>query len=858
MHRLGRALENLLSRSAVWSYRRPYVALGCALLITIAFGLGVTRIKINADLAALLPERFPSVQALHDLERRYGAVGYVTILGEHAEPDQLRAFARDVAQRLEREPDFRYVDYRRPTEFFETHALYYLSVDDLEDLATKLEDRRAYEQRHANPLYVDLEDDGPPELSSEDVEGNYATPGSSTTWMTHQLGGDYYLDPQKQMIAVLARPALLGLDLNASKAIIETTHAVLGAMDLRRYGPDFTYEIAGSYQKKVDQQATVERDLGWANLVSLVLIIVFLAFHFRRISAVALLLAPLLVGTLWSYGFAGWSFGVLNILTSFVGAILSGMGIENGIHLLGRFETEWWLSGDREENVRRTFGSTGRGVAITVLTTVVAFIGVALSRFRAFHEFGIIAAVGMLLFLLAYQLLLPALIRLAVDRGWTPGQARHSGVPTFVRWLTRHARPVFLSTMAAFLVFTVGLPKTHFNFDLRSLLASDLRSYALDAEIDGLIGYSQTPVVMLTSSFADEARVAAELRARAEQRGDASTVRFIASSADLTPPGQAEKRAIIQQISTTLERIPRSRLGDAEQKKYDRAVKMSRAQPFNRDDLPVEVRRQFDGVRSNGEASGFVLVYATKDLSDGAFNRRLAREIRGVKGADGAYVPAAGESMLLADIADALATEAVPVVGFSVIFVFFTLWLFIGSLRSALICMAIAGGSLLATLGCMVFARMSLNYINVIMIPMFFGIGIDGGAHLLSRVNAAEGVEPVFAETGRAVTGSLVSNALGFLALVVAHHSGLRSLGTMALLGLAMNLVACNLALPAFVAWRIARWRAREQPVRGRRHEEQADTRRQRSHGEGPAAHREGRAGRAPGRARHQDRNLGR
>ncbi len=801
MDRLGRALEHFLGHSAVWAYRRPYVALACALLLSIALGLGVTRIKINADLAALLPERFPSVQALHDLERRYGAVGYVTILGEHAEPEALRRFARDVAERLSREPDFRYVDYRRPNEFFETHALYYLDQEDLEDLATKLEDRRAYEQRRANPMYVDLED-APPELSFDAIEDKYAHPGSSTTYMALQVGEDYYIDPQKQTIAILARPALLGLDLSASKAIIDKTRSVLGAMDLSRYGPDFTYEIAGSYQKKVDQQATVERDLGWSNFVSFALIILFLGFHFRRLSAVGMLLAPLLVGTLWSYGFAGWSFGVLNILTSFVGAILSGMGIENGIHLLSRFETEWWLSRDREENVRRSFGSTGRGVVITVLTTIVAFIGIGLSRFRAFHEFGIIAAVGMLLFLIAYQLMLPALIRVAVDHGWTPRHVRHDDVPAFVRWLMRHARPIFACTLGAFLVLCAGLPKTHFNFDLRSLLASNLRSYELDPEIDALVGYSQTPVVMLTSSMADESRVAAELRARAERLGAESSVRFIASSADLTPADQAHKQTIIQRIATTLARIPRGRLEPAEQEKYDRALKMAQARPFGRDELPIEVRRQFDGVQEHGQASGFVLVYATKDLSDGAFNRRLAREIRGVEGADGREVPAAGESMLLADIAEALVTEAVPVIGFSITLVFFALWLFIGSLRSAVICMALAGGSLLATLGCMVFARMSLNYINVIMIPMFFGIGIDGGAHLMSRVDAGEDVEPVFAETGRAVAGSLLSNALGFLALVVAHHSGLRSLGYMALLGLAMNLIACNLALPAFVAWR--------------------------------------------------------
>src|SRR5262249_4965375 len=153
--------------------------------------------------------------------------------------------------------------------------------------------------------------------------------------------------------------------------------------------------------------------------------------------------------------------------------------------------------------------------------------------------------------------------------------------------------------------------------------------------------------------------------------------------------------------------------------------------------------------------------------------------------------------------------EAIPVLFFAIGLVFVSLWLFIGSFRSAIACIVPAAASLLATLGCMPLAGLSLNYINVGMIPLFFGIGIERGAHLAPRLAAGEPFAPVFSETGRAVTGSLLTNALGFLALVIADHTGLNSLGKMALLGLGMNLLACNVALPSFVAWRLSRQSAK-------------------------------------------------
>lgn len=803
--RLADAFEKLLGNIAVWAYRKPWAALGIAVLLSAVLGAGTLRLKVNADLAELLPSSFPSVRALHELEAKFGGVGYVTVLGENAEPDQLRRFADDLAPKLAALPDFRYVDYRRPTEFFEEHALYFLANEDLEDLLGKLQDREAYEKRKVNPLYLDLEDDGPPEITLDDLNAKYSGKGSSSTsWMASQKGENYYLDPQQRMIAVLAKPAKAGMNLQVSRDIIKQTEDILKTMDLKSYGPDFTYEIGGNYKKKVDQQELIQRDLGWSNIASFALIFVFLAFHFRRFSAIGLVMVPLLIGTLWSYGFAGWAFGILNILTGFVGAILSGMGIENGIHLLARFETEWWINDDREETVRRTFGNTGRGVAITALTTMVAFGGLALSEFRAFREFGIIAAAGMFMFVVSYQLVLPALMTLAMRMGWKPRHVRHDDVPKYVHWIVRKARPVFICSMLVMAVFCLALPKVQFNYNLRSLLASSLRSYELDKVIDSLVGYSQTPVIMLTANAADEAKVAAEVRARMEKAGDASTVRFVASSADLVPVGQTEKQEIIQRMEKILRRIDRDKLADKDRKNFDKVDKMVHALPFVRDDLPREVRRQFQGMDDKRD-SGFVLVFAAKDLSDGSFTRAFARENRDIKLTDGTDVLAAGEALLLADVIEMVAREAVPVLCFTIGLVFISLWLFIGSFKSAIACIVPAAGSLIATVGCMPLAGLSLNYINVVMIPLFFGIGIDGGAHLTTRIDAGEPFAPVFSETGRAVTGSLLTNALGFMALVIADHTGLNSLGKMALLGLAMNLLACNVALPAYVAWRLGK-----------------------------------------------------
>jgi hypothetical protein len=100
-----------------------------------------------------------------------------------------------------------------------------------------------------------------------------------------------------------------------------------------------------------------------------------------------------------------------------------------------------------------------------------------------------------------------------------------------------------------------------------------------------------------------------------------------------------------------------------------------------------------------------------------------------------------------------------------------------------------------------------LNYLNIIVIPVLFGISVDGAIHILSRVQ--EGgpaiLSSVIPETTRAIAGATITTAFGFGALIAANHIGLRSIGEFALVGLAVNALVSLVLLPSFIAWRLQR-----------------------------------------------------
>jgi len=794
-------MERRLGALAIAGHRRPWVALGIALVLLLA-GAGTARgIRLSADLTELLPKSFESVQGLQKLKERFGGMGYVVVVGRGAEPEQLRRFADDLAPQLEALPGIRWVEYQRSTDFFADHALYYMSVEDLEEVQRRIRAREKWERQQRNPLYVQLDEPTPaPSLDFSDIEAKYV--GGAEARFAGS-GEKYYLDPEARMVVLLAKPASHSADLGFSKQILSDVEALLARQDLAKYGPGFDVALTGTFQKKIDQQNQIAGDVATASTVALLLMLGYLFFHFRSVVAIGLGLAPVGLGLVLTYGFVGIAYGQVNLLTAFLGAILGGLGVEHGIHLLGRYQALRSEGVAQEEATREAFAETGSGALVSASVAALTFLSIAVSEFRAFREFGVIAAVGMLLLVAAYVLVLPATLSLAARWGIEPKSSPSEG-----RWTAalgwgvfRFRRPLAWAGSLVTVALVVAAVGIRFDYDFGALEDGDLPSFQLDKQVNRILGHSQTPVVLLTEDPEDERAVVRELKARKERNGAASTIDFVGSLDDLVPDRQEEKREIIARIGRTLARVDREDLDPEMRPKFDAFLRATKAQPFGHDDLPVAIRRQFEGTGTH--ASGFVLVYPRISLADGARVRALAEEVRGIPLASGKTLSASGEPMVLADILEMVTSEAPIVLVAALLSVLVAMWITLGSLGTALLCLAPTVVSILALAGTMALAGLPFNYLNILVVPVLIGTTVDAGVHLMMRLSRpGAGFVSVYAETGRAIIGGLLTSAFGFGALMLADHPGLNSVGAIANLGFTVNLAVMLAVFPAVLLLR--------------------------------------------------------
>ena len=103
--------------------------------------------------------------------------------------------------------------------------------------------------------------------------------------------------------------------------------------------------------------------------------------------------------------------------------------------------------------------------------------------------------------------------------------------------------------------------------------------------------------------------------------------------------------------------------------------------------------------------------------------------------------------------------------------------------------------------GIMQLIGQQLTVMNVIVLPLILGIGIDDGVHILHRYRAegAGNIRTVFTSTGKAVMLTSLTTMLAFGSLIFATYRGLGSMGSALFIGVGTCFLTSIFILPALL-----------------------------------------------------------
>ncbi|HEY2509814.1 MAG TPA: MMPL family transporter [Polyangiaceae bacterium] len=819
--------SQLIERLSQLQIRRPWVPLTFVALVTIVMGYFAAHLELRTRYDALLPDSQPSVIELHRIEARTAGAQTALILLQGPDRMNLRAMGDalipaltaigpDVVSSVE---DGTQV----ARDFVSPRAGLFLTVPELEQLRDDVNARWDYEvAKETGEL---LDDNGPP-VTIDDLQKRFQKSEKKAGVQEDRDKSGYYENKEGTELVVILRSPIPGGELSKTGPALQKIKDVIETVRTSR--PEFNpihASYAGDMPTGFIEYDAIRNDLLSVGASGIALVLSAVLLYFMRIRALLVMGVSIAVGLIWTFGLTDLVIGHLNVATGFLVSIVAGNGINVGILYQSRYFEERQRGAPTLEALHTSVLATWQPTVIAALAAAASYVSLLVTDFRAFRDFGFIAATGMILCWVVKTLMVPPLL-LLLERG-RPMDVRirsaneeKVGIVERIRsfgmgygrvfaWIVPKAPRLLFG--AGVLLVCVGavsvvryIQRDPMEYDLHQTENDPRHNGELDHvwhEVFEILGPGHEGMVVLTDTPAE----ARELEKKLQSNWDAAPVndkpfRAVHSLWDAVPDDQAAKIPILEDIGERLERArARGFINDADWAKVKDVIPPKDLRPYGLNDLPEPLARPYaekDGTRGEMVA----IEWEPAESSDLRYLLRYSASFRATTLASGKVVRGSGRAVIFADILTAVMRDIPKSVGLSLALTLLTVA--ITFRRGGVHALTVLFALLVGVAGEVVFlyaANVKINFLNFAALPITFGIGVDYAVNVVQRYRA-DGSKDILAAlrtTGGAVVLCSLTTMLAYLALIGSHNRAIRSLGIIAVVGEVSCLLAAVTVLPA-------------------------------------------------------------
>lgn len=849
--------------------RRPIATVCvCVLLAAASVALTVWKLEFHSDRSELVDTNLDFQKRYADFRARFprwdDAV-VVVDLATAASPEIGEAFVAELEKRLRADTTFAAVTAGFHQDEAPAGLIFAEPLDSIRGHVAKLKQASIVLNSPTLDGLLGMSTFAPGSLSAEQRTGLVgllqrtvaAGKGERSGVLGIERGVQRLVNPGGSLATVLVSVKAKASDEEKQRSI-GALRAHLRAVQSEERFSSIQAGVTGVPVLEADETALSTRDGQAAGVLALVGIVLLMLVAYRGIVVPLLAASALLIGVAWSFAWATLAVGHLQLLSVTFASLLMGLGIDVAIHIIARLELVHPDHDRLETAIARALQGVGPGIVTATITVAVAAAAMAFTPFAGVAEMGIIAAGGVVLCTIAIMFSLPAMLVLVRN----PGKRlrTHSG---------GESRPFLgtagvllyrfpgLTISAASVVFAVAAwwgSGTRYDTDLQNLMPDAAESVRWQKRLEAEDSRSVWHAVVLAKDESEARTLTSELRALPEVAGvggagilypaeddlktatellrslpDQHVIRTVMETAEPRPEFLRKVAGTLQRAFSEKDRplaeaaAAVAGLSDdqllAAMNAYetDRQalastfLSMHDATPPAPDQLPEALRDTMIG------ADGSLLLRVYPRVTAGG---ALAPETLGpfVRAVLAAAPAATGPSVQIYE-STSLITGAYRTAAWLALAGIFVILLIdfrhIGDALCAMLPVLMGAALMLAVMRSV---GIALNLANLIVMPLIVGIGVGCGVHAVKRWRLQPRDLPpgLAGGSGRAITLTTLTTIIGFAVLIAGEHRGIRSLGVVMSLGLAMVYVVTILVLPSILRLRSGRNESRPSLGEGR------------------------------------------
>jgi hopanoid biosynthesis associated RND transporter like protein HpnN len=824
----------------------------------LAVWLAATRLGVTTDIGPLFSMKLPWKQQEAALKREFPQFSDLIVAVIDARiPEEADATAAGLAAKLTAEgAQFRSVSRPDASPFLQREGLLFLPLPTLAGLLDKTVDAEPFlGQLAADPTArglfgaLGLVGQGVQRGQADLTHFEPALRGFHTTLAQALAGHPEPLSWERLLAGpvanlagpnriVLIQPRLDFQSVEPGGSATRDIHAAAAALDFVRSG-DAHVSLTGSVPLSDEEFASAARGAVTGLVISFVVVILWLYLALGSLRLILPVAATLLLGLILTTGFAAATVGTLNLISVGFAILFVGIAVDFSIQFTVRFRDMLRHDKDPAAALQLTGRRVGLQVLVASAATAAGFLAFVPTSFTGVAELGQIAGGGMLIAFVCTLTFLPAMLAVFRPQPEAAEIGFVSAAP-LDRLLAR-ARLPLLGTFA--LLFAAGAVLTPLlTFDSNTLHTKPPNSEALRTLLRLLdnpvtnpftidivrpsvaaahalaVPLAQLDLVDHTVDFdnfvpPDQAQKLAAI-------ADAANLLAPALAAAAAPPAltpQAMRDAIarcLQQLAPALPKLPadsslaeiagdlRALAGAPDATLMATNQALARFLPLQLDrlrsllgatqitaaDVPPELRRDY--VLSDGRAR--IQVVPKAAVGDSRVLRRFVDEVRAIA------PDAGGPAVAIISTSDTIIQAFRDAAIGAIIAIAIILLLALRRLADAALVLMPLLLSAAMTVVVVKAAGMSLNYANVIALPLLLGVGVSFNIYFVMNWRAGDPPRLTSATT-RAVIFSALTTGTAFGSLALSAHPGTASMGTLLLISLGCTLVATLVFVPALL-----------------------------------------------------------
>lgn len=806
--------------------RRHRAVLIVSTLLLVASALSLLRLRLDMDVLSQLPAHSQALSDYRQFLQSFGAFDSLVVLVS-GEPARLVPFAEALAAKLEQVSDIGSVRYRVDFDevrqkFLEPHRYELLGEADLAELARRLEPGaiearvRALKRALVMPMSLGarrwiLDDPlGVGELAGRSIERDYADP-------LFRPSGEYFRSPDGDSLLLVVRPVRSAFDtIFTERLLAEVRAAETELLDGPFRGAGIAVGHTGSYVYALADKKVIQADLRVYFLFAPLAVLLIFHLGLRTLRILPFVIFPLLVTTAVTFALSLLFFRGLNMVSVAFAGIFYGLGIDSSIYFYGLLRdkaaerTPLDAAGVRRA-VAETLSEIGAANVVASATTAVAFLVVGCSDFTGVSQLGIMTALAMALNVVATFVLLPAMVFAWGPRAIPERPARPSRFATacvrWSEWLAGRRATVLGATTALLAVAALAAARNRLDTDFTHLRPGGGEAERVERRIRDQFGRIDAQGIVVVrgrdvdSCLRGAERVAAALDSY-RARG------LVASYSTLTaffPSAETAERRLARFRS-----LPRARAAEALRHALEaQGFDPGPFAPFL-DDLAREARAPI----------------AVDEARQGPLGALLEQHLR--RGADEVrvatyFVPAPNVSLanVRARLQADLPVDPPTVTGrelaeweFAALLERELVWFLIAALalnfalllaaeRHLLRALALLAPTLVALvlyLGLIGAFGIPIDPINLIVLPLLIGLGVDDSVYLVAHIRHAGGLAAGVRRGATPLLLAVATTVAGFGSLGLSRFPALSRLGCLAALGLSLCVLATLVLVPVLAA----------------------------------------------------------